>query len=224
MLNNIVHKLPNNRPKQSLNISAQSICSGTKQAYNIINGIWGQKSIAPNAFKILTKVGKDLEARIKKNRSRIGGKEKKSSSAISEAMVIMSWLVQEGISIIPRASSVSHQKQNSPESLEQIPLLSKEEKETVKNAMVALLKGEDLKVKATFQNSLSSGHLQVHWVSKENGQEFPVVEKIHPGELHTIETHPGHKFAVYDETKEQRREFSVTALYGEKQYFSVDEF
>ena len=192
------------------------------QAYNVINGIWERKSIAPNAFNILTKVGSDLEARTKNNLRRIG--EKKSTSTISEAMVIMSWLIQEDIAIIPRASSVNHQKQNSPNALKQVPLLSMEEKETVKNAMNALLKGEDLKVKATFQNSLSSGHLQVHWVSKENGKEFPVVEKIHPGEVHTIETHPGHTFAVYDETKEQRREFSVTALYGEKQFFSVDEF
>lgn len=194
------------------------------QAYNIMNGIWEQKSAAPRAFDILTKVGNDLKSRMTKQRRRIGDKEKKSISSISEAMVIMSWLVQEGIAIIPRASSVSHQQENSPESLKQVPLLSKEEKDIVKNAMAALLRGEDLKVKATFQNSLSSGHLQVHWVNNENGQEFPVVEKIHPGELHTIETHPGHRFAVYDETKKQRREFSVTALYGGKEFFSVDEF
>ena len=200
------------------------------QAYNIMNGIWQQRSKAPIAFRLLTEVGTSLTSKIQqeqkqKRLGRIGGEHnKKASMDVTESMVIMSWLVQEGIIIIPRASSTIHQQTNSPETIKLIPLLSIEEREQVKKATMALLRGEDVKIEATFHNLLSSDQpVEIHWINIHTKEEVQVIEEIHPGSSHTIETHPGHAFAVYNEGKSKRREFLVDASYGEKVDFAVDE-
>jgi len=188
------------------------------QAYNVMNGLLGQRSNTPAAFSILTKVGNSLASKMQKRR-RIG--EKMDDVVVNEAMVIMSYLIQEGVGIIPRASSSKHQQENSPESLKTIPALSEKEKDDTKKALSALMRGVDVTVEATFHNLLSSGPVKVHWLNSQSGEEVPVVEEIHPGKSHTIGTHPGHTFAVYNKGK--RREYSVTAFYGEMETFTVDE-
>jgi diketogulonate reductase-like aldo/keto reductase len=198
------------------------------QAYNVMNGIMGQRSKAPKAFSVLTKVSQSLTHKLEKgNLRRVSGsgkkKKKESLEFVNEAMVVMAYLLQEGIGIIPRASSMSHQKENSPETLKLVPLMSKGEKEVVKNAMTALLRGEDLKVVATFHNSLSTGPVQIFWKNTQNGEEIPVQE-IHPGQSDHIETHPGHKFVAYHKEKNLRQEFFVKADYGQTEVFRVDEF
>ncbi len=190
------------------------------QAYNVINGISGRKSLTPTAFTILKDIGDKLTLQIKKKR-RIG--DKKEAIIVTEAMVVMVWLLQQGVAIIPRASSLKHHQENSPETLTQIPTLSSEEKELVRKATEALLRGEDLKVSATFHNLLSSRHVQINWMDKRTGVETPVTQKIQPGQTKIVKTHPGHTFVAYDETKKIRREFSVTAGYGEEEVFRVDE-
>lgn len=191
----------------------------TFQAYNVMNGMVTRGQLAPIAFSTLKRIGESYSIRKQRRLGQMTGK----SMIVTEAMVIMAWLLQKGIGIIPRASSSDHLQENSPESLMLIPTLSKSDKELIQKAMSALLRGEDLKVEATFQNSLESGHVQIYWINGESGEEAPVVDKIHPGELHTIQTHPGHIFVAYDETKTKRRQFSVTASYGENEIFSVDE-
>jgi diketogulonate reductase-like aldo/keto reductase len=192
----------------------------TFQAYNVINGISERKSLTPTALEMLKNIGNKLTLQMKKNR-RIG--DKKEAITVTEAMVVMVWLLQQGVAIIPRASSLKHFKENSPETLTQIPTLSPEERALIRKATEALLRGEDLRVSATFHNLLSSRHVHINWTDKGTGVETPVAQNIQPGQSKIIETHPGHTFVAYDETKKIRREFSVTAAYGEQEVFRVDE-
>ncbi len=192
------------------------------QAYNLMNGAIHRKDVAPNAFKTLTTIGSDLSLRIAQ---REGLRHQYSEALITEAMVAMEWLIENGISVIPRASSANHQLENSVTSIEFIPELTEVESSRVRDALSALMRGEDLILQTTFHNALSSNHgpVEVHWKSG-TGEEVKVIDKIHPGESNTINAHPGHTFVVYDEEKSSRREFVVSASYGEKESFSVDEF
>lgn len=191
------------------------------QAYNIMNGALQRKSVAPRAFSLLTKVANNLSAGIED-----GDGNEKHQMAITESMVLISWLVQDGIAVIPRASSSEHQLENSPLSIGSVPQLSGHDREDIKSALSALMRGEDLnvakQVEATFHNVLSSGPILIHWSDSTTGAEIPVTDEIHPGNSHTIYTHPGHTFVVYDQ-RQLRREFVVTASYGEIEHFSVDE-
>mmetsp|Transcript_22215 Transcript_22215/g.25259 ORF Transcript_22215/g.25259 Transcript_22215/m.25259 type:complete len:455 (-) Transcript_22215:10-1374(-) len=190
------------------------------QAYNVMNGVWQQRSKTPIAFSILTKIGNNLSAKIRRPRL----KGNKDLTDVTEAMVIMSWLIEQGIGIIPRASSSIHQKENSVVSLGAVPILTNEEKEQVKKSVSALLSGVDMKVEVTFHNTLPSGHVQIKWKNLQTGEEVQVADKIHPGETNSIQTHPGHTFVVYDAIQKLRREFVVSASYGEKERFLIDEF
>lgn len=182
------------------------------QAYNIMNGALQRKSEAPKSFSVLTKLAADLTSRA----------EDIDKPTITEAMVLMAWLVQEGIAVIPRSSSSIHQVENSPVSIGSVPKMSYEEKVKVKNAVSALMKGVDLTVEATFQNN-SPGPVAIHWKNTKTGEEIQVLDAMEPGVSKMINTHPGHQFVVYSEGKKSRQQFGITAFYGEEEEFNFDE-
>jgi len=182
------------------------------QAYNIIHGIFDRKSAAPNAFAVLGKVG----AHVWKKRGGSG-----SGSKVTEAMIIMAWLVQQGISVIPRASSYIHQRENTPATIKSIPRLESDEIEKVKAAMSALMKGEDFtEVKAVFHNNFVRS-IQLFWLDKKTGEEKPITKQVEPGVQMAINSHPGHTFVAYCSMKKLRREYTITGNYGDSNYFSV---
>jgi len=196
----------------------------TFQAYNIMNALFQQRSHTPNAYSVLTTIGENLAKQIEEN------DPSTSKTTVTEGMVIMAWLVQSGFSVIPRASSSNHQLQNSPASIHAIPGLTGEQSKSVKNAMSALMTGKDVKLKATFHNALdhnSNIALKIHWSDNTTGEEFTVIERLLPGDSSTIHVHPGHTFVAYadtdDEEKKSRKEFTITASYGGRERFSVDE-
>ena len=181
------------------------------QAYNIMNGIYQRKASAPNAFAVLSRVGTHLSEKLGR-----AGSERK----VTEGMVIMAWLIQQGISVVPRASSYTHQKENSPSSIASLPRMSSQENETVRNAMSALMKGEDIKVKAVFHNKYVRS-IQLHWINQKTGEEVPVTGQVQPGVTLPIDSHPGHTFVAYCSMKKLRKVYTVTAEYGDSNYFSI---
>lgn len=179
------------------------------QAYNIMHGALHKKSDAPKAFSVLTKLASELDSRF----------ENTQEQQITEAMVLMKWLVQEGVAVIPRASSPHHQIENSPLSISSVPNLTYDEKLKVKQAISALMKGKDLKVEAKFINQ-SSGSVSLHWKDHRTGNEVQVMEALKPGSSQIIDTHPGHQFVMYsNEDRERNQHYGVTAVYGESQNF-----
>lgn len=177
------------------------------QAYNVMNGALQRRNQAPNAFSVLSKIAKLVSLKLENKK-------------ITEAMVVVAWLAQEGISVIPRSSSNNHQRENSPLSISVMPRLSYENKVQIRDAVSALMRGEDLQVEATFHNR-SSGPIMIHWLNPKTGEETPVTSHVHPGTEDTIQTHPGHVFVAYDKERKARNEFRVSAFYGERETFSV---
>ncbi len=190
------------------------------QAYNVMNGIVGQKSKAPAAFSILTNISNSLTTRMAEQ---FKGREDELMP-LTEAMIVSAWLLQQNIGIIPRASDGHHQWENAASTLQFVPIMDSSEQELVKISIEALLKGEDVTVEATFMNNVKSGPVHVHWIDKTTGQETPVIENLEPGEFQKIKTHPGHMFAIYDETKGERRQVDVKEFYGGHEVFPIDEF
>jgi diketogulonate reductase-like aldo/keto reductase len=187
------------------------------QAYNVMNGILQRKGVAPRAFSVLSRIAQQLKR--EKDHDEIEHRN------ITEAMVVMAWLVQEGISVIPRASSLKHLLENSPWSIASVPALTREEKDQIRAATSALMRGEDITIDVMFRNELSVP-VKIHWRNSQTGQEFAVIENLESGAMsNTIQTHPGHVFVAYDENQKNtvRKELKVTVSYGEQQYFIIDD-
>lgn len=203
------------------------------QAYNVMHGIVQRGDVAPNAYRLIEDIGSDL-ANAKWN-----GNSSTEQDPFSAAKVVLAWLVQQGVSVIPRASSLIHQDDNSPKSLNQVPVLSEQQNKDVETAVRALLRGQDIdgplqpeddsahttpdSVAASFLNSLSDGPISVFWQNHE-GEEEPVHgDPIDSGDTLSLNTHPGHVFVAYNHDGSKRKEFVVEADYGEHQHFAFDE-
>jgi len=179
------------------------------QAYNVMNGIIGSKHQAPRALADLARLGASLD----------------ENDAFSPSLIVLAWLVQNNISIIPRASSERHLSENSPTSIAEVPLFTDEQHAQIRHCVAALLRGEDYEhklVAATFVNSDSAGKpVHVYWESHD-GEEIPVREDLQPGESHSQETYPGHRFVVYDDTGELSKVYQISVGIGGSERFHIE--
>ena len=181
------------------------------QAYNVINGVISQQHSAPHAYASLNAIGIRL----------------RETSPFSPSQVVLAWLIQNNISVIPRASSPQHQLENSPVSIAQVPILSEEQKQQIESLVSALLRGQDIEekeesVRVTFANLLNHVPIQVFWFREQTREEIEVVQSVHPGESKELHSHPGHVFVVYDVDRSIRKEFKIQANYGGHEHFSVE--
>ena len=177
------------------------------QAYNVMNGVVQRRDAAPNAYRVLKHIGDDL------GRSTV-------------AQTVLAWLVQQNVSVIPRASSLAHQDENSPYSLSMVPTITDEENAEIEKAVKALLKGEDIEPPEVIETIITNSHenpVTLFYISEE-GEEVPALEEpIKPGDTVRLNTHPGHVFVAYDEDRSFEMELEVEAEYGERQYFDIGE-
>jgi len=206
------------------------------QAYGVMNGIVQRGGVAPNAHRLIEDIGKDLA------NAKSDGNSGKEQEPFSVARVVLAWLVQQGVSVIPRASSLIHQDDDSPRSLNQVPVLSEQQNKDVETAVRALLQGQDIdgplqpeddsaqqhdappdSVAASFLNSLSDGPIRVFWRNHEGEEEPAHDDPIDSGDTLSLNTHPGHVFVAYSHDGSKRKEFVVEADYGEHQHFDFDE-
>ena len=81
----------------------------------------------------------------------------------------------------------------------------------------ALLRGQDLTQPVVrIVNHSEQDALQVFWQHAETKQEVAVQGNVAPGATFETNTFPGHVFVVYN-ARGERREFTVTAPYGQEQ-------
>ena len=183
------------------------------QVYNVMNGIVGSRGSAPNAFELLWTVAHELNVQ----RDTIAGN-------ITPAQVVVAWLTQQGISVIPRTGKIEHLESNAPVTIALIPELSLQQQEKIVIAIRALLTGRDLEPpKARFYNDHPSDNLHLFWLHADTKEEVPVQLDLAPGEHFDTRTFPGHIFVAYNGGKDQRREFTISASYGEEQEWVIDE-
>lgn len=179
------------------------------QAYNVMNGIFSQTSRAPNAYHSLAALAHDVSS------------HDNDALVATPAQLVLAWLIQKQVSVIPRTSNKQHLQENAV-SIEVVPTLTLKQQETIQSAVAALLRGVDLEPpKVTFYNSANQvAHL--YWIHAESGEHVAVKEHLKPKESFESQTYPGHVFVAMDESKQTRNEFQVSAGYGDAQEFHIE--
>ncbi|CAB9518337.1 Probable NAD(P)H-dependent D-xylose reductase xyl1 [Seminavis robusta] len=179
------------------------------QVYNVLNGILTDPERAPNAYHHLQKIASDFS--------------EENIEEITPAQVVLAWLVQHGVSIVPRTSRLSRLQENSALALSSVPALSDSQVELVAHSVEAFLSGDDLEedihVKVTFHATTKDTFL--YW-NRHDGGEVRVAF-IKQGESFNEMTYPNHSFRLYDaRNKDHFIEYRVAAKFGEHEHVHAE--
>mmetsp|Transcript_11133 Transcript_11133/g.26753 ORF Transcript_11133/g.26753 Transcript_11133/m.26753 type:complete len:503 (-) Transcript_11133:82-1590(-) len=196
------------------------------QVYNVMNGIIEKVYENPKAHHHILMVANQLKQKsADMSSSETGDSDGKVAlEKVFFAQVILKWLVQFDISVIPRTSSEKHLLENSAISLSKIPEMSHEQVEVAGRSMAAIINNKDLEkdvlVQARFHAKESDMFL--YWVPEEgdNEKQLAFIEK---GSSYEENTHPGHIFKVYHAyDPDQVKTFTIRGHYGESQDIHVE--
>lgn len=179
------------------------------QVYNVMNGILTNPESAPNAFHHLQSIASDLSEDMPEE--------------VTPAQTILAWLMQHGVSSVPRTARLSRLRENSAMALAEIPELNDSQVETVAHVVEAFLSGddleEDLHVKVTFHATTKDTFL--YW-NRHDGGEIKVAF-IKQGESFLESTYPNHSFRLYDaRNKDHFIEYKVGGKFGEHEHVHAE--
>lgn len=178
------------------------------QVYNTMNGILGGHEDAPHAWDSLDAVSAVLT-------------EDVEDGDIHASQLVLKWLIQHDVSVIPRTMSREHMADNAPPTVAKLPELEDNEIRVIEEAVGALLRRQDLvKPKLSFVNKMNDV-LHLFWFDHDEEEEVPVKMELAPGETWNTDAFEGHTFIAYD-SKEVRREFVVTAGFGEEEEINIE--
>lgn len=177
------------------------------QVYNAMAGTIGQPETAPRAYHHIQKVAYEISDEI--------------DYSMTPAQVILAWLIQHGVSVIPRTSRLQRLDENSAIALASIPAFTDLQVETVAHAVEAYMSGDDLEhdihVSVTF-HAVNQG-IMLYWIgiNKDTGKERRVaIAHIPEGETFHETTYPNHVFRTYlASNKDVYIDHTVTANFGE---------
>lgn len=178
------------------------------QVFNAIQGTIMQPQVAPRAFHHIQKVAMELANETK--------------TKVTPGQVILAWLIQHGISVIPRTSNVDRLYENSAVSLAGIPALSDMQVETVAHSVESYLSGNDLErdihVSVTFH--AVNRDIVVYWLGHVDEVRVALVRQ---GESFVDTTYPNHVFRTYDAAdKDNFIDHEITANFGDHAEFHVE--
>lgn len=179
------------------------------QAYNSMHGTVMLPGRAPHAYHHIQKVANELS--------------KATGLEISPAQTILAWLVQHGVSVIPRTSKLGRLNENSGVLLSRIPALTDAQVESVAHAVEAYMSGEDMEkdihVSVTFH--AVNNDLMLYWVGS-NGKETRI-DHIRKGDKFHETTYPNHVFRTYNAyNKDEYVEHQISANFGEHKDIHVE--
>ena len=181
------------------------------QAFHLMNGVLQKQEISPFAFHHMDFVANELKKDMASKRAGDTG------TNITAAQVLIAWLVQHQISVIPRTTNKDHLLENSAVEIAKIPELTDIQVKTIAHSVEALLSGEDLKedayIKVTFHAKTKD--IFLYWADHEYGGEIQV-SKIDKGRSFEESSHPGHTFRIYDseETHGDKKSFQLFTVEG----------
>jgi len=194
-------------------------------AYHLMEGVISKARDAPFATHHLLSVANDITKEMREK-----GWMSEDARAITPAQVVLAWLVQHSISVIPRTTDLYHLQENSASSLIEIPAMDDSRVQVVAQSVEALITGEDLTEDAfvTLTFHAKSEDVFLYWHDPEYGGEIEVA-KIQKGKSFEESTHPGHMFRVYyddnsntDKVQDGKMElFTVSGNYGEHRHIEL---
>ena len=194
-------------------------------AYHLMQGVLSKTEEAPFAAHHLLSVANDIT---KEMRSK-GLLPEDDSRDITAAQVVLAWLIQHSISVIPRTTDLYHLQENSASALVNIPSMDDSRVQVVAQSVEALISGEDLTEDAfvTLTFHAKSKDVFLYWHDPNFGGEIEVA-KIQKGKSFEESSHPGHQFRIYyDEVVGSGNEgsnmqlFTVSGNYGEHRHIEL---
>jgi len=192
-------------------------------AYHLMEGVVSKSREVPFANHHLLSIANDITKDMREN-----GSLQEDSNDITAAQVMLAWLVQHSISVIPRTTDLEHLQENSASSLVEIPPMDDARVQVVAQSVEALISGEDLTEDAfvTLTFHAKSKDVFLYWHDPEFGGEIEVA-KIKKGKSFEESSHPGHQFRIYydsssDNAQDGRMEmFTVSGNYGEHRHIEL---
>ena len=154
------------------------------QVYNTFVSTFEQAAIAPRAFRHIQKVANDLS---------------QSGRKYTPGQVVLAWLIQHGVSVIPRTSRMSHLAENSAISLASVPGLDDMQVETVAHAVEAYLSTQDLDKDLHVSVSFHAVNkdVMIYWKGRDGDQDG-YIALVRQGDVFNETTYPNHIFRTYD--------------------------
>jgi diketogulonate reductase-like aldo/keto reductase len=197
-------------------------------AYHLIQGVLSKSAETPFATHHLLSVANDIS---KDMRSKgLLSNDTEDNNDITAAQVILAWLVQHSISVIPRTTDLYHLRENSASALMEIPPMDDSTVQVVAESVEALISGEDLTEDAfvTLTFHAKSKDVFLYWHDPEFGGEIEVA-KIQKGKSFEESSHPGHQFKIYydDGSGEIGNDgslmelFTVSGNYGDSRHIDL---
>jgi len=180
------------------------------QVYNAMQGTIMKPEVAPRAYHHIQKIAYEVGD--------------KTETEVTPAQVILAWLIQHGVSVIPRTSKLSRLGENSAVSLSNIPALSDMQVETGAHAVESYLSGDDLEqdIHVSVSFHAVNKDIMLYWL-KDDGEEVRVAY-VKQGEVFNETTYPNHKFRTYDASDKDLpfNEHQVSANFGDHVSFHVE--
>jgi diketogulonate reductase-like aldo/keto reductase len=179
------------------------------QVFNAIQGTVMKPEVAPRAYHHIQKIAYEMSDEI--------------DTVVTPAQVILAWLIQHGVSVIPRTSRLARLEENSAISLANIPALSDMQVETVAHAVEAYLSGDDLAADIHVSVSFHAVNkdIMLYWQGQD-GNEVRIAH-VKQGEVFNETTYPNHIFRTYDASnKDIYLEHQIDANFGDHRSIRVE--
>jgi diketogulonate reductase-like aldo/keto reductase len=179
------------------------------QVYNAMAGTVSKPEAAPRAYHHIQKVAYEISEEIDYN--------------MTPAQVILAWLIQHGVSVIPKTSRLGRLNENSAVALASIPAFTDLQVETVAHSVEAYLSGDDLAqdIHVNVSFHAVSQDIMLYWRGKQ-GQEVRIAH-IREGETFDETTYPNHKFRTYlASNKDVFIDHEVKANFGDHKHIHVE--
>lgn len=177
------------------------------QAYNVVGSTIGGISKAPRASNHIQKVANELS------------QEYDDEEMVTPVQVVLAWLIQHGIGVIPTTANFAHMEENSAVSLLSVPALNDHQADVVAQAVEAYLGGEDdmehIHVSVTFH--AASKDVVLYWMGPEGNESTETrIALLRQGDTFEETTYPMHVFRAYDaQNKDIWTEHEITSNFGE---------
>jgi len=193
------------------------------QVYNAMSGIVANPDKAPKAYHHLQKIAAELTTQIEEENTEDSFGELEIEE-LSPAQVVLAWLIQHGVGVIPRTSRLSRLSENSAITLMQVPELNNLQVETVAHAVEAYLSGtdleEDIHVSVTF-HAPENKDIMIFW-NGNDGKKVHVAY-VAPGDRFEETTYPDHSYRLYDaQDIDIYVDYTVNAKLGEHKNVHVE--
>jgi len=179
------------------------------QVFNTLYGTLIKPEVAPRAFHHVQKIAYEISDHVQ--------------AEVTPSQVLLTWLIQHGVSVIPRTSKLLRLEGNSAVALSRLPVLTDMQVETIAHAVEAYLSGDDLEqdIHVSVSFYAVEHDLMVYWIN-QNGVEVRLAY-VKQGEIFNETTYPNHVFRTYDASNRDipYKEHRIHANFGGEEILTV---